>query len=72
MPAAARLKCVAGSEWGLRRYLDATLLEEWLHGADPRGCRKVRKNLEGTRPERPGGAGIGVYRLREEQPTDRS
>ncbi len=45
----ARLKYVAESEWGSRRYLDVTLLEEWPYRtAGPRGCRKVRKNLDNT------------------------
>ena len=44
----ARLKYVAESEWGSRRYLDVTLLDEWRAGAGLSGCRKVRKNLDGT------------------------
>ena len=45
----ARLKYVAGSEWGSRRYLDVTLLEGWPHRmAGLWGCRKVRKNLDST------------------------
>ena len=48
MFAAARLKYVAESEWGSRRCLDVTLLDEWPHGAGPGGCRKVRKNLDGA------------------------
>ena len=31
MPVAARLECVAESEWGSRRYLDVTLPEEQPH-----------------------------------------
>ena len=47
----ARLKYVAESEWGSRRYLDVTLLDEQLYRrAGPWGCRKVRKNLDGTEP----------------------
>lgn len=49
MRATARLRCVAEGEWGARRYLDVTLLDEWPHRrAGPWGCRKVRKNLDST------------------------
>ena len=49
MLASARLKYVAESEWGSKRYLDVTLLEGWPHRmAGLGGCRKVRKNLDGT------------------------
>lgn len=45
----ARLKYVAESSWGSRRYLDVTLLDEWPYRkAGQLGCRKVRKNLDGT------------------------
>lgn len=44
----ARRKYVAEGEWGSRRHLDVTLLEEWPHGADLGGCWKVRRNLDGT------------------------
>lgn len=27
-PGTARMKCVAGNEWGFRRYLDVALLDE--------------------------------------------
>lgn len=46
----ARLKYVAESEWGLRHYLDVTLLDGWPYRmAGLWGCRKVRKNLDDTR-----------------------
>ena len=60
----ARLKYVAESEWGSRRYLDVTLLDEWRAGAGLSGCRKVRKNLDGTR------ALHRVLRLRARQQED--
>ena len=45
----ARLKYVAESEWGSRRYLDVTLLGGVAAPeGGPRGCRKVRKILDGT------------------------
>lgn len=47
----ARLKYVAESEWGSRRYLDATLLGATSEGR-PKGCRKVRKNLAAPRAKR--------------------
>ena len=45
----ARLEYVAESEWGSRRYLDVTRLDEqprWRTGLG--GCRKARKNLDST------------------------
>ena len=46
---AARLEYVAEGEWGSRRYLGFTLLEERPYRmVGLRGCRKVRKNLDGT------------------------
>ena len=49
MPVTAGPKYVAGSEWGSRRYLDVTLLDERPHRrAGLQGCRKVRKILDGT------------------------
>lgn len=49
----ARPRYVAESEWGSRRYLDVTLLEERpRREAGPWGCRKVRKIL--TVPSRLG------------------
>ena len=49
MLATARLKHVAESSWGSRRYLDATLLDgQPYRKAGRLGCRKVRKNLDGT------------------------
>ena len=49
MLVAARLKYVAESSWGSRRYLDVTLLDEQPYRkAGQLGCRKVRKNLDGT------------------------
>ena len=49
MLVSARLKHVAESEWGSRRYLDVTLLEGQPHRrAGLEGCREVRKNLDGT------------------------
>lgn len=46
----ARLKYVAESEWGSRRYLDVSLLDEQPYRmAGLWGCPKVRKNLDGTR-----------------------
>lgn len=45
---AARLKCVADSEWGSRRYLDVSLLDEWSCRS-AWGCSlKVRKTLDST------------------------
>lgn len=45
----ARLKYVAESERGSRRYLDVTLLGgQQRRMADLWGSRKVRKNLDGT------------------------
>ena len=50
MLVAARPKHVAESSWGSRRYLNATLLDEQPYRKAGRlGCRKVRKNLDGTR-----------------------
>ena len=47
----ARLKYVAESEWGSRRYLDLTLLDERPYRmAGLWGRWKVRKNLDGTPP----------------------
>ena len=53
MLATARLKFIAESEWGSRHYLDVTLLDEWPYRmAGLWGCRKVRKNLNGTHRRR--------------------
>ena len=50
----ARLKYVAVSEWGSKRYLDVTLLDERPHRmAGLWGCRKVRKDLDGASPVTP-------------------
>lgn len=49
MPVTARLEYVAESEWGSGRHLDVTPPDEQAHrAAGPWGCRKARKNLDGT------------------------
>lgn len=49
MPVTARPKNVAEGEWGTERHLDVTLPDEQAHReTSPWGCRKARKNLDGT------------------------
>ena len=48
----ARLKYVAESEWGSRRYLDVTPMDEQPYRrAGLWDCRKASKNLDGTKME---------------------
>lgn len=45
----ARLRYAADGEWGSRRYLDVTILDEWPYRmAGLWGCLKACKNLDGT------------------------
>ena len=43
----ARLKYVAESEWGSRRYLDVMLLDEQSYQRRAYGLSKAHKNLDG-------------------------